>query len=315
MGYVASNTITITGVDGFVGKHLAREAKSRGFFVRGVSRSIELDQELVGVVDEYYSSDLTQHFPTTALSETVIHLAGIASVGASFHEPQRYIHSNSAMVTNLGESILRCPRNNLPRLIVVSTGTVYRPPIDSKPLTERSPISFSSPYVLSKVLVENQIEYYRERGISAVIVRPFNHIGPGQAPGFIIPDLWNRLSKLELGDALQVGNMRSERDYLDVRDVAKAYVELALSSEVRSGTYNISSGKAVSGEAILRTLCSEANMRLPELVIDPILIRPSDPVRIVGSSEKLRNAISWEPLISLQDSIQDFLAAIRVERH
>lgn len=308
MGQIAANTITITGVDGFVGKHLAREAKSRGFFVRGISRSPELHQELDGVVDEYYPSDLTQAFPAAALSDTVVHLAGLSAVGASFAAPQKYLDVNSSMVTNICETILREQQSVITRVIAVGTGTIYRPQSD-RPITEADPIWLASPYAVSKQLIENQIEYYRARGIPAVVVRPFNHIGPGQAQGFLVPDLWARLNGSAYNGVLRVGNLQSQRDYLDVRDVARAYIELAIHGEIDSGIYNVCSGNAVAGEEILRLLCEEGGIEFPKLEVDSELIRPNDPSCIVGSAHRLNADLGWKPEISLRSSIRDFITA------
>lgn len=300
---VQSQSLTITGVDGFVGRHLALLAKELGLFVRGVSRSSHLDYELTNLVDEYYSADLVESFPKAALSDTVVHLAGLAAVGPSFSEPQLYINANSAMVTNLCEAMLA---DGEPRKVVgVSTGAVYEPNTTGQPILETDATYPGSPYVVSKLLVEMQYRYYATRGISVVIARPFNHIGPGQGAGFILPDLWNRIESLPAGEPLRVGSLSTTRDYLDVRDVAAAY--LALASSPVEGVYNICSGRDHSGMEILETVCAVAGREVPSVQVDPTLIRPNDHPRIVGSAEKLRAATGWRAQYKLVDSISDFV--------
>lgn len=298
-------SLTVTGVDGFVGRHLARIAKESGFYVRGVSRTAHPGSDLTGILDEYYSTDLIDTFPKDALSDVVVHLAGLAAVGPSFAEPQRYIQSNSAMVTNLCETVLDNGRNC--KVIGVSTGAVYGHISRTQPIRETDQTVPSSPYVVSKLLAESQFHYYQSRGIATVIARPFNHVGPGQGPGFIVPDLWGRLIALDEGDVLRVGDLNTARDYLDVRDVARAYLALA-TTEV-TGTYNISSGSYYSGREILRLMCEEAGRPIPKMVVDETMLRPNDAREIVGSASKLRKDTGWAPKYGLHESIQQFIEA------
>lgn len=304
---VSIRSITITGVDGFVGRHVARAAHRRGLRVVGVSRSAQVSGELSQILDRYISADLTNEFPEIAVSDSIVHLAGLAAVGPSFESPQLYIDSNSAMVTNICETVLGQSSKQSVRVIAVSTGAVYAQPRPGELLTESSPVAYSSPYVVSKVLLENQISYYATRGISAVVARPFNHIGPGQLPGFIVPDLAKKLRNLTPGEPLAVGNLETARDYLDVRDVAEAYLTLATAAQLKETVYNISSGASVSGCEILELMCSELGIEVPDTQTDPNLIRPNDAPRIAGSSERLRAETGWMPSIAMSESVRDFL--------
>lgn len=308
------HSITITGVDGFVGKHLAKQAKAKGLIVKGISRSLSVSPDLENVLDEYYSADLVENFPMEALGDSIIHLAGLASVGPSFSHPQRYIQENSAMVTNLCESILQNSSQSTTNLVVVSTGALYKSPSQGKQLEEEDPIAYSSPYVVSKVLIENQVEYYKSRGINAVVARPFNHIGPGQQFGFLVPDLWSRLNKLEAGSPLSVGNLESARDYLDVRDVASAYIQLATNDSLSDSIFNICSGLATTGSEILELLCSEMGILVPPLVKDPNLFRPTDAQIITGSASRLTRQTGWKSKYSIKDSLRDFVSQ-EIESH
>lgn len=305
---MAVHSVTITGVDGFVGKHLAREAKNRGLSVIGVSRSRELATELRDVVDEFFQADLTEDFPTAALSDVVFHLAGLAAVGPSFHDPQSYISTNSSMVTHLCEAIRRQGSADPARVIAVSTGAVYRPAPSPMPLTEASETWIPSPYVLSKRLVEQQIEYYRSLGIAAVVARPFNHIGPNQCPGFLVPDLWQRLQSIANGSSLTVGNLATRRDYTDVRDVVRAYVDLALRDELAHPIYNVCSGRSVSGQELLAELCAVAEIDVPVVQTNQDLARPNDADEIIGSHRRLTDETGWSPEITVRQSIEDFLS-------
>lgn len=308
---MAVQSITITGVDGFVGRHLANAARRHGLSVTGVSRALRPPEGLRPSLDRYFSTDLTEDFPEDAVSDAIVHLAGLAAVGPSFVTPQLYLEANSSMVTNICETILRCGAEGRSRVIAVSSGAMYAPTHQGTPISEEAPIAFSSPYVVSKVLVENQMTYYRSRGIQAVVARPFNHIGPGQRAGFLVPDLWSRLEKLRPNEALQVGNIATARDYLDVRDVAEAYIALALDADNFTGIVNVCSGEATTGERILELLCQAANVPVPPLSVQESMSRPNDPIQIVGSPAKLMSLTNWQHQFSVADSLRDFIAFAR----
>jgi len=208
------------------------------------------------------------------------------------------------MVTNLCEYYLK--QESKPRIILVSSGAIYNPD-QTMPINESGDISLSSPYSISKVLNENQAEYYRKRGLDCVVVRPFNHIGPGQSKGFILPDLFDRLSQLGENKTITTGNIETRRDYTDVRDIVKAYGRLALAETLKSNIYNICSGKSYSGVEILNIL--EEIMGLEEVVleIDQSLVRPNDTPEIIGDSSRLKEELNWQPEIDINQTISDFV--------
>lgn len=296
--------LVVTGVDGFVGRHVARLARARGHHVIGVTRSTPID--VVDVVDELVVADLTERWPTDVLGDAIIHLAGLAAVGPSFDHPQQYIETNSRIVTNLGEYLQRA-RSSC-RVIGISTGAVYRGTSDTR-LTEDSPTATSSPYVVSKLLVEAQLQYYGGRGLDVVIARPFNHIGPGQSSGFIVPDLVSGLRALTLGQPLRTGNLATRRDYTDVRDVAEAYLLLAEAEQLPHRLYNVASGTSLSGRDILEGAAQALGIDVPQTETDPARLRSGDADRIEGDAARLREDTGWKPTIDATRSIADFVEA------
>jgi GDP-4-dehydro-6-deoxy-D-mannose reductase len=300
--------IVVTGVNGFVGKHLVRELKERDIRVIGVDRAPEAEEEISGLLDDYHACDLSKKWPDTGEVTAVIHLAGLAAVGPSFDRPQLYLDVNSAIMTNMAEFCLKAGHNKT-RLVVVSSGAIYDP-LQPMPLYEDSSIGFTSPYAVSKVLVENQCAYYKNRGLDCVVARPFNHIGPGQKPGFLLPDLYEQIKTCqETSQPLKVGNLKTKRDYTDVRDVVRAYRLLATSDSLNHSTYNICSGKNVSGEEMLNLLLDSAGVIGLKVVVDESKIRPNDPEEITGDNTRLKSDTGWLPEISLKKTVKDFLGA------
>lgn len=301
--------LAITGADGFVGRHLVKLANAAGATVLGVSRNPEPGDILRSLLSEYHSVDLRHEWPEGLSADVVVHLAGRAAVGPSFSAPQEYIADNSAMTTTLCEAMLA--NGGAGRVIGVSTGAVYAPPVHAQTtIAEQDPLLCASPYVVSKLLVENQLAYYRTRGLETVVVRPFNHIGPGQGPGFLIPDLIHRLNSLKSGEPLVVGNLATARDYTDVRDIAAAYLMLAAAPQLEHKLYNVASGSALTGEQILEAICAGFKRDVPELIQDTVLFRPTDIPRITGSADRLRNEFGWAPKFSLESTIADAIHGI-----
>ncbi|MBI2588983.1 NAD-dependent epimerase/dehydratase family protein [Candidatus Saccharibacteria bacterium] len=306
-----ASTVLITGVNGFVGKHLARELKKRGVKVIGVGREVSLAPELQNTLSDYWVCDLTHKAAVTKLPlksiEGLISLAGLARVGDSFADPEKYEAVNVGVLANLCQDLLGKKLN--PRIIAVSTAAVYEPN-QPLPLTENSKLTKDgSPYAMSKLLMERSASQFRARGLELIIVRPFNHIGPGQEEGFLVPDLFAKLRAAKFsGETIKVGNLSTKRDYTDVRDVARAYADLALAGSLDYDLYNIGSGKSVAGQQMLNLLLEKTGKSGQiKIETDSSLLRPNDIADIFGSYQRLNQQTGWKPLIPLEKTIEDFV--------
>ncbi|MBC7943406.1 GDP-mannose 4,6-dehydratase [Candidatus Saccharibacteria bacterium] len=297
--------VIISGINGFVGHHLARELHNADLLVIGVGQDEEADADITSIVSEYHQTDLTEQWPDIPNVKAVIHLAGLAAVGPSFDNPQAYINANSSMVTNLCEYYVK--QDAKPRVVIVSSGAIYNSN-QPMPIAEDGEIGFSSPYAISKILNENQVAYYRNRGLDCVVARPFNHIGPGQNPGFILPDFYSRLSSLENGEqTISIGNIETRRDYTDVRDIVRAYGKIALAPTLKHSVYNICSGVSLSGVEMFTELKNAMNLTDVGYEIDQSLVRPTDIKDILGDASRLKNELGWEPQIDIRQTVIDFV--------
>jgi GDP-4-dehydro-6-deoxy-D-mannose reductase len=294
--------IVVTGINGFVGKHLARELFGNGVSVFGVGREDSLEPSISKYVERYVTADISQTWPEIDNVDAIINLAGLAAVGASFDNPQLYININSAILTNICEYYLKS--NSKPRIVSVTSGAIYSHQ-QQLPITENSAFDYSSPYSISKILNENQLIYYRKRGLDCVSARPFNHIGPGQMPGFLVPDL---IEKINLNPTeILAGNLKTKRDYTDVRDVARAYYLLATTTALSSNRYNICSGESVSGEEILEVIAKSKDIKTPKIIVDESKIRPNEVMDIYGDHSLLSKDTGWQPQSSLTQTIRDII--------
>lgn len=303
--------ILVTGVNGFVGKHLARELAGRNMRVLGIGHhEDEPNGEIASLLDSYYKCDVADKeqvgkLPLKDIS-AIINLAGLANVGASFDDPELYMKVNVGVLSVLGKALFEA--NPSARMIAVSTGALYDPN-QTMPLNEESHVfTEGSPYALSKLAMEKAAQDLKDKGQDCIVVRPFNHIGPGQGPGFLIPDLAAKLKNTDLGNPqISAGNLKTIRDYTDVRDIARAYANLATAKELNHTLYNVCSGEGHSGEDIIRALCNSFGIDFSklEIEVDQSLIRPSDPEKIIGSHNRLTADTSWKPQIKLSQTIRD----------
>lgn len=302
--------VIVTGINGFVGNHLTNELIAQGYEVVGVGREPELSSELNDRVKSYYSCDLADYDSVRALpladAKALINLAGLAAVGPSFDNPELYMRINTAVLDTVCKAAIEQGAVNL-RILSICSGAVYSPN-QKMPLTEDSLLApESSPYAASKIAMEELSLQYREQGLDCVVARPFNHIGPGQLPGFILPDLYQKASVLNSGQKLLVGNLTTRRDYTDVRDVAKAYVSLVGTKKLNHAIYNVCTGRSLSGEDILKNLLDAIEKTNLEVTVDESLFRPTDSQELYGDSSRLQQDTGWKPEIAIEQTIRDFV--------
>ncbi|HUD10501.1 MAG TPA: NAD-dependent epimerase/dehydratase family protein [Candidatus Saccharimonadales bacterium] len=301
-------TILVTGANGFVGQHLVRELSEHGMTVIGVGGPIGTSKKSP-YISTYFELDLTRADDVARLEfkgvDGVIHLAGLAVLGSSFDDPMRYMNTNVGIEVNMFEAALTQHAN--PRFIIISSGALYDPSAHL-PLTEASPVLPSSPYAVSKIGQEEMARYYGSRGFESIIVRPFNHIGPGQGPGLIVPDLAQQVVAVAQGKAseVKVGNLDAKRDYTDVRDIVRAY-RLLLEKGQPGEIYNICSGTPRSGHDILSGLTKAAGVE-PKIVEDSAKLRPSDTPLLYGDHQKLTTDTGWQPEIPIETTLTDVIA-------
>ncbi len=305
-------TVLVTGINGFVGKHLTRELIGRQHSVLGIGHKEPAHPEIADKLAAYYDVDVTDASQVNTLPlvniDAVVSLAGLANVGDSFNKSALYKHVNVAVLQVLGEAFLA--QGYRPRIIAVSTGAVYKSG-QPLPLTEDSIVdASSSPYTASKLLMEKAAVELRQAGLDCVVVRPFNHIGPGQVAGFLLPDLYDKINAARSGGSVKVGNLKTRRDYTDVRDIVRAYADLAtVDSMTALGPYNICSNQSRSGQELLDVLLEVIGLRgQVQIEIDKALFRPHDPIELLGSYDRLRELSQWQPIFPFAKTIRDYVA-------
>jgi len=304
----------ITGLTGFVGQHLARLLLDESSWtVGGVAYGGErLADDLQGRVwvqtADLRDPDEARRVIDAFGPDLVFHLAALAQAGASFRDPWRTIEANVRMQLNVLEALVA--KGGSPRVLVVSSSEVYgmvRP--EDLPCDEETPLRPANPYAVSKVAQDMLgLQYHFSAGLDVVRVRPFNHTGPGQGEGFVVPDFSRQVAAIEAGlqePLLRVGNLEAERDLSDVRDVVRAYYLLAQHG-VSGEAYNVGSGKARPMHAILDQLLEASRVPI-RVEPDPERMRPSDVPRVVCDPTKLAACTGWAPTVPFEQTVLDVL--------
>jgi len=304
------HTILVTGINGFVGRHLAEALHASGITVIGLGTDTSVNESLSEIVSEYYQCDLTDQVQVDSLPlekvNGIVNLAGLAAVGPSFDNPELYMRVNTAVLSTLCKSAM--DKNKVIRIVSISSGAVYASN-QPQPLTELSMTdASSSPYAASKLAMEQIAHDFATQGLTCIVARPMNHCGPYQGPGFIVPDLAQQLVAYEKGssDKILVGNLDAKRDYTDVRDIVRAYM-LLLDKGNSGEVYNICSGKPRSGHDILAALQQASGIE-PPVEQDLSKMRASDSPVIFGDHSKLSDHVGWQPTIAFEDTMRDVVA-------
>lgn len=306
--------VFITGATGFAGSHLVDLLLAEGHDLFALVHEATSHQTLPSHTQVHLvAGDLLDpaglaDAVAQCQPDVIFHLAGQAYPARSWTDPALTFAVNSGGTANLLRAAAEYGR---PRVVVVTSAEIYGPlSVADLPLTEKTPVRPRHPYGISKLAAGELTRVYWERyGLPAIEARPFNHIGPRQAAGFVVPDFASQLAAIRLGrqePVIRVGNLDPERDFTDVRDVAAAYWRLATAG--RPGeAYLICSGHSVSVRALLDGLIELSGVAV-EVMVDERRLNPNDTPCLYGSYAKLEAHTGWRPTIPLRQSLADALA-------
>ncbi len=232
---------------------------------------------------------------------------------AATTDPLPTYDTNVIGTARLIEAVRGLPTTGRPRVLYVSSGEVYGAhDAAAYPLRESTEPKPATPYAASKLAGESiALASARTYGLDVVVTRAFNHIGVGQSPSFVVSAFAGRLAAIAAGGPplFPVGNLTAERDFLDVRDVVRAYADLAIHGTSKE-IYNVCSGVPTKIQEVLRLLVMSARVGV-EIREDPALMRPSDVPIFYGDNAKLVAATGWKPQYALARSLREIYACAR----
>lgn len=304
----------ITGINGFVGGHLAEYLLAEGRYevwglTRSAARLIPTLEGRVGLVQANLSDpEATTQALIACRPNVIFHLAGQPFVPESFRDPAGTLATNTLGALHLFLALLEY--RLAARVLVVGTNEEYGTiRAEDLPIREETPLRPANPYGVSKAaqsLLAQQ--YHLSHNLDIVRVRPFTHIGPRQNERFVTASFARQIARIERGlqpPVVQVGNLSARRDITDVRDMVQAY-SLAVEHGEAGAVYNVGAGEAVMISDLLDMLLAESSAHV-EVRPSPELMRPIDIPLVVCDAGRLRERTGWQPQIPLRQTLRDVL--------
>lgn len=290
--------ILVTGATGFVGSYVYDLLRQDGHEVYGTTKSKPSENIIhCNINEESETSDLVN----TIKPEAIIHSAAISSVTSS--SSYEYYLSNTIGTENLLKATSSLQKKI--RFVFLSTAGVYGNQ-NTGSLSESLCPKPVHHYGMSKFCCERMILNFSDT-IDYTILRPFNIIGAGQSPDFIVPKLSRAFARRD--PVLRLGNIDVYRDYIDIAEAAAIIRHIMFSKDSIGETYNLCSGIPVSLKELL-TLFGKLTGHDIKIEVAPEFVRKNEIWRLIGDTAKLKSLIGDAiPPVPIEQSLRRILAA------
>lgn len=301
----------IIGGAGFVGGYLIRELYGAGYEVHATCLPSEkIDNPVcTSHVLDVLSCEAAAEVIGGIQPDVIFHLAAQSSVALSWKKPQLTTDINIKGTVNVLEAARSSGKKDM-RILLIGSGEEYgfiRK--GACPIKETEALNPGNIYAATKACQGMLGEiYFRAYKMDIVMIRAFNHSGPGQLPFFVISDFCRQIAEIEKGNhipEMTVGNLEAKRDFTDVRDVVRAYRFLC-EKGTAGRTYNVGRGKAVTIQKILDTALSMSECEIT-VKRDPAKMRASDIPLIEPDVSRIFEDTGWKAVITMEQTIKDTL--------
>lgn len=311
--------VLITGFSGFVSRHfieylrnqkisvsvLGIDVKEPDFGYVDLNGQVKVEFKKVNLLDEEDLFQVIDGFRP----DYVLHLASFSSVAYSWESPIDSFRNN----TNIFLNLIMAIKSVVPKCRILSVGSSEEygnVDVEQIPLVEEMELRPNSPYAVARVSQEMIARVFCESyGLDIVLTRSFNHIGPYQDTRFVVPSFVKQIIDLKKNNVkqgmIEVGDISIIRDFVDVRDVVVAYYKLLLCGKTGE-VYNICSGKGIRLADIIDVIAKKVLLEIKSCTNEKYM-RPVDNHIIVGSMKKIHAEIGWQPLIPIEQTIQDMI--------
>jgi len=297
----------ITGSNGFVGSYLSRFLRSLDYEIWGIdiadkSRNDGIKYRKIDLSDY----DISYRFILESEPNEVYHLAAVANPRRAKEAPVSAY--NVAMNSTLG--VLNAVRDiEGCKVLLIGSSEEYRKKEGNEMVyCEEDPIENNTIYGSTKILSESiGRAYYKEYGVPVYFTRSFNHTGPEQSSEYVLSDFAMQVSRLRrepFATEIVTGNIDIDRDFLDVRDVVRAYYSIL--NEGRPGEiYNVCSHEPTNLRRCIEYLLEVSGNEDVNIVVDRERVRLNEPRVIVGNNHKLQNHTTWVNEIPMTKTLLD----------
>lgn len=309
--------VLITGITGFVGSHMADYllAEQKHVKIFGTKRWRSPLDNVLHLMDkvDFIECDLEdQSNVDDVISKIkpgkIFHLAAQSFVPASFVYPAVTLRNNIIGTLTLLEAVRKAKID--PVIHICSSSEVYGQVKEEEvPIKETNPLRPYSPYAVSKVGEDLlSFQYFVSYGLKTVRTRSFTHTGPRRGDVFAMSSFSKQLAMIEEGlqeSVIRVGNLKSVRTFLDVRDLVDAYW-LITEKGVPGEVYNIGGNETMTIGEGLDVLLSLTSKKV-EVRVDPSLLRPSDVTLQIPDITKFVKQTGWKAKIPFKQTMKDLL--------
>jgi GDP-4-dehydro-6-deoxy-D-mannose reductase len=309
----------ITGITAVIGSQIARLASSQGYETFRIARSGAASRMAVLQDKKVFRCDILDRGALEGVvdrikPDLVIHLAAQAYNGIPW-EMEDITHLTNYTGTL---NVLKACRRLVPeaKLVLACSSAAYGDvKSEDTPLQEARPLRPITPYGVTKAATEALgYQYCKNCGMAVFLPRLFIHVGTGHPPATAIQIFARQLaliSRTMAPPTVRVGNLATARDFVDVRDGARAMLLLA-EKGTPGDPINVCSGTAHGISQILEMLLEISGQKV-EILADPQLLRPSNELLLLGDNTKLK-ALGWSPHYSTRETLatvyEDWLARI-----
>lgn len=311
--------IIITGFSGFVSRHfldylydnkleyqvLGADVNEPKFNLDDYSDVLDITFNKCNMLDEEAVDNMVQSFAP----DYVLHLAAFSSVAYSWKHPGECFDNNTRIFLNITDAIRRLKKPC--RILSVGSSEEYgNVSKDQLPLKESMNLKPISPYAVARVSQEMMSKVYVDSfDMDIVLTRSFNHMGPYQDERFVIPSFIRRILDVKSSGRdsgiIETGDTTIVRDFVDVRDVVRAYYGLLLEG-TPGEVYNICGGKGVALSDIIAEIADIVGVNI-EGKINPEYVRPDDNRIIIGCADKIKKDINWQAEIPIRQTLSDMI--------
>lgn len=312
--------ILITGAGGMVGSHMIEELYHSGNDVLGTYYKPTINLRELNPSIPLKECDV--RYPQTFerimekfWPDQIYHLAAQSYPTVSWERPYETIESNICGTISIFESVkkLRSIRTEYDPVVVVACssaeyGQTFQE-LNEPMVKETAQLKPLHPYGVSKVGQDLlSYQYYMNDNIKTIRARIFNTTGIRKVND-VTSDFTKRAVEQELlknnPPILHIGNLKTQRAILDVKDLIRALVLLA-NKGTYGEAYNISSNKVYEISKIIQIIESIMNTKF-KLVVDKNLLRTTDEPIIIGDIAKIMKDTGWKPVIPLEYTIESMI--------
>lgn len=277
--------VLVTGATGFVGRAVLDELRARGLETVAVSRTER--PAVAGEARRLLSNpgDATEvrDLLLSVEPQIVMHLAGV-STAPSYGD---LYEANVVFAANLLDAALAMPRR--PRVLLAGSAAEYGPVAAAlQPVREDVACRPNTAYGASKLAQTSHAFVAASRGLSVVVGRLFNPIGPGMPKSLALGSFAHQIAALGTrGGVLATGDLDVVRDFIDVRIAAKLLVDLSLMQDAPAEVVNVCTGEGQRLLDLTRRLIAVSGVPV-ELLHDESRRGNSDVRVFIGDSSRLK---------------------------